>query len=254
MPVAPWSDVLFAVLTVLLGYITLGLSGFGSALVIVPLLTWHWPLTLVVPLVLLIDVPASLLHTGLNLRQVAWRELPRLLAPMAFGAIVGTSLTAYANSDWLLLSLGLYIAVIGLLGFMPSLRVSASPHTAWALPAGLAMGTVETMFGTAGPVVVAWLSRRLSDPNILRATLPVTIAIVATLAIGASALNGQMRQPLLWTALLMLLPVALLGVFLGHWISQRVSPKQLRRVVYGMLVFSGFAMVARSYGSLFSTL
>ncbi len=28
---------------VLLGYTVLGLTGFGSALVIVPLLAWHWP-------------------------------------------------------------------------------------------------------------------------------------------------------------------------------------------------------------------
>ena len=36
-------DVL-ALLAVLAGYTVLGLTGFGSALVIVPLLAWHWPL------------------------------------------------------------------------------------------------------------------------------------------------------------------------------------------------------------------
>jgi uncharacterized protein len=246
----PWNDAIFALLTVLLGYIVLGLSGFGSALVIVPLLTWHWPLTLVVPLVLLIDVPSSLLHTGLNVREVAWREIPRLIPAMVIGALLGVSLLTYASSDWPLLLLGLYIAAIGLLRLRSAGQVAPPQHAHWAWPAGLAMGFVETMFGTAGPVVVAWLSQRLPDPAILRATLPMTIVIVALLAIGASAVGGQMRQPLLWTAWLALLPVALLGVVLGHIISRRVPADRLRRVIFGMLVLSGAALVGRSFVSL----
>lgn len=247
----PWSDAIFAGLTVLLGYIVLGLSGFGSALVIVPLLTWYWPLTLVVPLVLLIDVPSSLLHTGLNVRQVAWREIPRLIPTMVIGAMLGIGLLTYASSDWPLFLLGLYIAAIGLLRLRSAGQIAPPPHVLWAWPAGLAMGCVETMFGTAGPVVVAWLSRRLPDPAILRATLPMTIVIVAVLAIGAAAAGGQMRQPLLWTAWLVLLPVALLGVVLGHIVSRHVPTERLRRVIFGMLVLSGGATVGRSAMSLF---
>ena len=37
-----------SVAVVLLGYTVLGLTGFGSALVIVPLLAWQWPLPEVV--------------------------------------------------------------------------------------------------------------------------------------------------------------------------------------------------------------
>jgi uncharacterized membrane protein YfcA len=240
----PWSDAIFALLVVLVGYVVLGLSGFGSALVIVPLLTWRWPLTLVVPLVLLIDLPAFLLHTGLNLRKVAWREIPRLVPTMIVGALLGVSLLARASSDWPLLVLGIYIAVVGLRGLRSAGR--ATPvHPRWAWPAGLLMGLVESMFGTAGPVVVAWLSRRLPDPMILRATLPMAIVVVVALAIGGAAIGGQMRQALLWTAWSVLQPVALVGVVLGHRIAGRVPAEQMRRVVFGLLVFSGVAMVGR---------
>jgi uncharacterized protein len=246
----PWSDALFAVMAVLLGYIVLGLTGFGSALVIVPLLTWHWPLTLVVPLVLLIEVPSLVLHTGLNVRQVQWDEIPHLILPMIIGAMLGLSLLTYASSDWPLLLLGLYIAAIGLLRLRSTDQKTPPPHPRWTWPVGLAMGCVETMFGTAGPVVVAWLSRRLPDPVMLRATLPMTIVIVSLLAIAASAVGGQMRQSLLWTAWLVLFPVALLGVVLGHIISRHVPAENLRRVIFGLLVLSGIALAGRSVASL----
>ena len=59
---------LYQFAVVFVGYFVLGIAGFGSALIIVPLLAWDWPLAMVVPLVLLIDVPAAILHTGLNFR------------------------------------------------------------------------------------------------------------------------------------------------------------------------------------------
>lgn len=49
-------DLTWAALVVFGGYVVLGLTGFGSALVIVPLLTWQWPLSHVVALTLLLDL------------------------------------------------------------------------------------------------------------------------------------------------------------------------------------------------------
>ena len=42
----------YPVLVVVLGYVALGLTGFASALISVPLRAWRWPLVEVVPLVL----------------------------------------------------------------------------------------------------------------------------------------------------------------------------------------------------------
>ena len=82
---------------VLLGYSVLGLTGFGSALVIVPLLAWRWPLPEVVALTLLMDVPASAFHSGLNWRQVQWTELGKLLPGLVVGTLAGLWLTHHLH-------------------------------------------------------------------------------------------------------------------------------------------------------------
>ena len=97
---------LYPIGVVLLGYTVLGLTGFGSALVVVPLLAWKWPLPAVVALTLLMDVPASAFHSGLNWRQVQWRELRRLLPGMVLGTLAGLWLVQHMNSRWPLLFLG----------------------------------------------------------------------------------------------------------------------------------------------------
>ena len=241
----------YAMAVVLMGYFVLGIAGFGSALIIVPLLAWNWPLAFVVPLVLLIDVPAAVLHTGLNFRQVLWRELPSLLPSVVLGALVGIGLLKWTDGDGLLLLLGLYVIYIGwqgLKGAATAIRFQAtSSH-----PYGFAMGLVETMFGTAGPVVMSWLSQRVSDPFVIRATMPMTIIGLSSIALGMVGVSGGLNDSSLWQNFAVLLPFALAGVWLGHQFSKRISAAVLRPFIDGFLCLSGCVLCARAFRSLYS--
>ena len=131
---------IYPVGVVLSGYTVLGLTGFGSALVIVPLLAMNWPLSEVVALTLLMDVPASAFHSWLNSSQVQWRELRRLLPGLVIGTAAGLWLTPHVQSRWPLLLLGLYVVVVGL----STLRAKTAhkrPHgPLWAGPVGTVIG------------------------------------------------------------------------------------------------------------------
>ncbi len=49
------ADGLYPALVVALAYVVLGLTGFASSLIAVPLLAWRWPLAELVPLALVMD-------------------------------------------------------------------------------------------------------------------------------------------------------------------------------------------------------
>lgn len=242
-------ELLYPAAVVLLGYVVLGITGFGSALVIVPLLAWRWPLAEVVPLVLLLDVPASLLLGGLNLRHVNFAELRRLLPGMVAGALVGLWLSARLDSRGPLLALGLYVAAVGaqaLRGAPVRRRQLAAP---WGHAAGSAIGLVEMLFGTAGPLVVAWLARRLPDVMALRASTPVVITVSACAVLLTMGASGRLSHTELWQRWLVLLAVAAVGVVLGHHAARRVSPEMLRRLICALLVASGLALVVHAIGA-----
>jgi uncharacterized membrane protein YfcA len=239
-------EMLYPAAVVLLGYVVLGITGFGSALVIVPLLAWRWPLPEVVPLVLLLDVPASLLLGGLNLRHVSFAELRRLLPGMVAGALAGLWLSTRLDSRWPLLALGLYVAAVGaqaLRGAPPQRRQLAAP---WGHAAGGAVGLVEMLFGTAGPLVVAWLARRLPDVQALRASTPVVITVSAGAALLTMGVAGRLSHADLWWRWLGLVGVAACGVLVGNRWARRVSPGLLRRAICGLLVISGLTLVAHA--------
>jgi uncharacterized membrane protein YfcA len=227
---------------VLLGYTVLGLTGFGSALVIVPLLAWNWPLPEVVALTLLMDVPASAFHSGLNWRQVQWRELRRLLPGLVLGTLVGLWLMQYMQARWPLLVLGLYVASVGLNALRPKVAATVPAAPVWAYPVGMAMGLVEMLFGTAGPLVVAWLSRRLGDVQQMRASIPMIITVAASTVLAAMAWDGRLSSGLLWQRWTVLMGVALGGVWMGHRVAHRVPVARLRQIICGLLVVSGLML------------
>lgn len=243
------SELLFPVCVVLLGYVVLGITGFGSALIIVPLLAWHWRLPEVVALTLLMDVPASLLLGGLNLRQVDWAELRRLLPGMVLGCLVGIWLSGVLEPRWPLLVLGLYVAAVGVNALRPRSGSSRSaPAASWAHVMGFAMGVVEMLFGTAGPLVVAWLSRRLPDVHALRASTPVAIVLTASAVLVVMGWSGRLSSDELWSRWVILMGVAVVGVLVGHCLARRVPAASLRRLVCGLLVASGLTLVLHAWG------
>jgi hypothetical protein len=236
------SEWLVPMAVVLLGYSVLGLTGFGSALVIVPLLVWHWPLPEVVALTLLMDVPASAFHSGLNWRQVQWRELRRLLPGLVAGTVLGLWLLPYLNARWPLLLLGLYVAGVGVNALRPASARTGLPAPLWAHPVGTAIGLVEMLFGTAGPLVVAWLSRRVADVQKMRASTPMIITVAASTVLAGMAWDGRLSSGLLWERWTVLIGVALTGVWLGHRVAHRVPVARLRQIICGLLVVSGLML------------
>ena len=227
---------------VLGGYTVLGLTGFGSALVVVPLLAWNWPLPEVVALTLLMDVPASAFLSGLNWRRVQWRELRRLLPGMVVGTLVGLWLMQHMSARWPLLLLGLYVAAAGLNALRPRTIAQATVAMGWAYPVGTAIGLVEMLFGTAGPLVVAWLNRRLSDVQQMRASTPMIITAAAATVLLGMAWEGRLSSGLLWQRWTVLMGVALVGVWLGHRVAHRVPAARLRQIICGLLVISGLML------------
>jgi hypothetical protein len=107
---------------------------------------------------------------------------------------------------------------------------------------GAAIGLVEMLFGTAGPLVVAWLSRRVADVHQLRASTPMVIAVAATTVLLVMASDGRLGSGLLWQRWTVLIGVALTGVWLGHRLAQRVQVARLRQIICALLVLSGLML------------
>ncbi len=242
------TELLYPALVVFTGYVVFGITGFGSALIIVPLLAWRLPLDLIVPLVLMLDLAASVQLGHLNFREIRFDEVRRMVPGLLLGTLIGLQLTALGNSSALLVALGAYVAWAGVNGLRQ--RTATSPLAAdWATPFALASGVVEALFGTSGPLIVTYLTRRLSDPLPLRITIASAILVVVAITLAGFAVTGRLSNPRLWELLPWLLVTTLLGCYLGNRLVRRLSqgsPQLLRRFIQTLLIASGLSLAANA--------
>lgn len=145
-----------------------------------------------------------------------------------------------------MLLLGLYVAGVGVNALRPASVRAEPPAPLWAHPVGTAIGLVEMLFGTAGPLVVAWLSRRVADVQQMRASTPMIITVAASTVLAGMGWEGRLSSELLWQRWGVLMGVALAGVWLGHRMAHRVPVVRLRQIICGLLVVSGLMLALRA--------
>jgi uncharacterized membrane protein YfcA len=242
------TEVLLAGGAIFFAYLVRGVSGFGSALIAVPLLVHLYALTWVVPLVTVLDVIAALILTGAGQRggHVRWREVAWLMPPSLLGIALGLQLLVSLDARWLLATLGVFVVAFGvrsLLGLQPQRIVSRL----WAIPAGLLGGGIGAVFSTGGPPFVIYLGHRLGDKAALRATLSAVFLADGGLRVAGLLLAGLLWQGQMAWALLGALPMMLAGLVIGHRIHTGLSRAQMVRVVGLLLLASGLSLLYRVY-------
>src|SRR3989454_9082 len=170
-------------------YFIRGITGFGSALIAVPMLALSQPLQFAVPLVLALDFTASLILGGTNPKKANWAEVKILLPFGMLGACVGAYGLLTLPTTPVLLTLGAFTMFFGfrnIYGLQPVGPLSR----AWAIPAGLAGGGAGALFGAGSPPYIMYLTRRLLDKGAVRATFSWLIAIDGGFRLGLFLLAG----------------------------------------------------------------
>jgi len=241
-PLEVW---IFAPLIVITAYVIFGMSGFGSTLIAVPLLAHLFPLKFVIPMMVVLDCIGSI-SMGIRLRSdVNTPELKPMLPFMVVGMVAGVFLLVALPAEILLGTLGVFILAYGGLyvaGGQASLRVGR-----WAAPpVGLVAGTTSSMFGVGGPIYVMYLTARGSTLEQIRATIPVIFIFTTIARIIIFIAAGLYSLAVLYTALA-LLPVMILGMWLGSRLRLNLSREQLARVVGVLLLVSGGSLLFRAW-------
>lgn len=235
---------LFASFSILaLAYIIRGMAGFGSGLIAIPLLSLMMPLTVVVPMMVLLDYLVSLAQGIKNRDQILWKELLPLIPFSMVGVVV--AILFLPMSDGLLLSkaMGIFIilfALYTLSGF--TFRTGVSK--AWSGLAGLSGGMIGTLFGTGGPLYVTYFKARGLDKAVFRTTLAVTFLLDGIGLIAGFGSAGYLNMNLL-TLLFISLPVMVVFVYIGGHVHTRISQAQFQKAISVLLILSGTVLLLR---------
>jgi uncharacterized membrane protein YfcA len=263
----PLSVFLSMVASIALAYLVLGLTGFGSALVAVPLLLLFMPLGQAVPLVLFLDVVALIVFGALNLAHVDWQIWRRMLPSVAVGIVSATLIVKLGllPGSWLLLLLGLYIVWFGASKLRLELKAAKGTPLASAKPAaqagagfwqvapyGWLAGMIEAWFGTCGPIIATGILKQSSNMQLFKATmsaimLPAALMALLTYLVAHSASAAQTNSEVIRAV--MLAPVAVAAVWIGNRFAKNVPQPTIRRAVFTLLCISGCVLMFKAVRS-----
>jgi uncharacterized membrane protein YfcA len=225
-------------------YFIFGLSGFGAALVSVPVISHLWPVQFVLPVLALLDFSAGLFLGVRHNQQTDRSELTRMI-PLAFlGAVLGGTLLVKLPRDAALVGVGGFALAYGIYAFVER-GVPGKVGRAWAYVAGIVGGTTGALFGMGGPPYAIYLSRRIEDKGVLRATLATMVIFSVGSRLIVFALAGLVKWEELGVALA-LLPFGFVGLWAGSRVHLRISREQLGRIISAILIATGISLLVRA--------
>jgi uncharacterized protein len=228
-----------------LGALLFGITGFGAALVSIPLATHFVPLQFALALYAVCDLSNALRIGFENPKHALRSEWLRLVPMILVGTALGVSLLVKLPRQAAMAALGIFIVAYAVYA-LSKRQGTRTISTAWAWVAGLAGGLTSTLFGAGGPPYVIYLSQRGLSKEQFRATLGFATLTSISLRVVAFLLTGLLLDLNVWLAALAAIPASFIGITVARKIYLGVSREALMRVVALLLLATGVSLIARA--------
>jgi uncharacterized membrane protein YfcA len=210
-----------------------GFSGFGSALIFMPLASSIAAPRLVAALLLIIDFIGSA-----PLIPNAWKQADRkATAIMAFGALVGVPIGTWllsrlepVTTRWIISVFVFALLLLLLSGW----RYRGKDHAAISISIGGLSGFCSGLAQTGGPPIVGyWLGRPIAS-MIQRANIVLFFAASDFFSLVSYALTGLITADAIRFSIIVG-PIYAIGVWFGASLFGRASENLFRSICYALI-------------------
>ena len=221
-----------------------GCTGFGSALVAVPLLSQFLPVKNAVVLSSLMGLAINAVLSVQLRANLDPAKIWPLFLGAAPGAVLGALLLRQVNEALVLVLLGAGLVAYCLYGLLARPRF-IDPGPLLGAAVGFATGAASAAVSAGGPPTVIYVSLTNWPKDQVKATLSGFFAMTGAMVVAGHALGG-LTTPHVQGLALACLPGTLLGVALGVRIYGRMSRASYRRALFVLLGCLGGLLLVQS--------
>ncbi len=216
---------------------TQGVTGFGSALVAVPLLCFFLPLQVVVPLTILNGVVITVYLSCRMWPHIDRRKILPLVIGCAPGILLGAWSLKMLDQALLRAGLGLLLVAYSLYSLAnrePRWRLAAW----WGLAAGFATGLIGAALSAGGPPTIVYSTMTGWRKDEIKATLSGFFTFTGGSIALAHWCTGLTTGEVVryWLAAL---PAVVGGVLVGARVYERIDGARYVRVILWCLLLMG---------------
>ena len=219
-----------AVAASILAGVVRGFSGFGSALIFVPLVSALYDPRTAAGTFMLIDLATGISVLPTVWRQANWREVFPLAAAAVIAAQFGALILIYADPT--MLRWGIVVVVLILLAvLMSGWRYHGQPVLPVTLGVGALAGTLGGATQIVGPPVIVYWLGSASTVAAVRANLASFFGVFACALFVTYAMRGLL-PPQVITLALLLGAVQLIALVAGTHLFHLATAEIYRRIAY----------------------
>jgi uncharacterized membrane protein YfcA len=216
------------------------LSGFGFALITMPLITIVMSLQTASPLVALTGFTLCTINIIRYRQAVNVGEALRLVTASAPGIPVGLWVLTNVDESVIKSLLGLILIAYAVYAIVHPATLRLRSRW-WVYPAGFAAGCLSGAYNTPGPPVVVYSSLRQWPKDEFRAVLQAFFSLNALLVVASHAIAHRLTTEVL-TFYSFAAPALLLGVLAGSRVDSRVNKDRFRTIVTVMILALGLSL------------
>jgi len=229
-----------------IGVILTGISksGFagGAGVVAVPILALIMPIpqaaALMLPLLILMDIKAIHIYR----KHINLEVLKAIIPAALIGIVIGSLLLTYTPGHILQLTLGIIsILFASWQSLTPIFGRMKGAGVLW----GFTSGVTSTLIHAGGPPINIYLISKGLPKLTWLATSAIFFGVMNIIKVLPYSLTGQWSLKLLWLSLI-LMPVAYLGIWLGHKIQHKFSEQHFMKICRVLLFISGVILLAKA--------
>jgi uncharacterized membrane protein YfcA len=231
---------------VFLGGILQGLSGFAFAAVAGAILLQFEPPGSTILLLMLCSVIIQAVVLVKLRRSISWWASLPAIAGGAVGVLVAIALFNVISAHVFRVGFGCFLIIYAtwILLRLGEVLVAGDAGPLGHTAVGFAGGLVGSFTAMPGAVLAMWCDTQAIPRTAQRSLVQPFIAATQTLAVTLLLLRAEAdTQQALLRELLIALPALLLGSLIGLLLLGKVNDSAFRKVVCGLLLVAGVAMV-----------
>ena len=216
---------------------TQGMTGFGFALVAVPLISFLADVKYAIPIAAICGLYVNIYLIFKLKNHIKYFELKELIFGAIIGIPVGSIIVLYTDPQFLKILLGIIILLFVLLSITKKVK-PRNINNKWAYLFGWFSGLLGGAFNTNAPPILIYFYLKGFDKFKQKASI-TGFFIVSSIIIVLSHIITGLSSMQIWLDSIKLLPVVLVGILLGNYLFSKISI-----ILYNRIILIGLAIVS----------
>lgn len=225
-------------ISILLASLIQGITGFGFALIAVPLLSLFIPeLRNITPIIVIYSLLTNVIIVYKSRHYI---DLKKIIPLIIFGIIatpIGTYILLYVNVSTLKIIIGLIITITAF-AMLKNFKIKIKNQGISYGIVGLLSGFLNGSTGLSGPPVVLFLTNQNTDKDVFRANLTFYGIATNIFAIILFIAEGIINTSVINFTILYL-PALIIGVFGGIILSAKINETLFKKLTIYLIAFLG---------------